>query len=128
MAETGHFGDIVFEASADAVKTWDRLRRSRQARFASHDVAQGKARLEFTGVELQEINLEVRLDARFVNPAREARALDDALEAGEPRPLVLGGTPLGKYVLRDVSERVERTDGQGRIMVSVLKLRFKEYN
>lgn len=128
MAETGHFGDIVFQVSADVVKTWDKLRRSRKASFAEHEVAEGKARLEFTGVGLEEIDFEVRLDARFVNPAKEAKALDEALQAGEPRPLVLGGRPLGKYVLQDVSERAQRTDGQGRIMVSTVKLRLREYN
>lgn len=128
MAETGSFGDIVFQASADTVKTWDKLRRSRKASYAAHEVAEGKARLEFTGIDLQDVDLEVRLDARFANPAREAEALLDVQAAGEPRPLILGGTPLGKYVLQDVTERVERTDGKGRTLTSRVKLRFREYN
>jgi len=118
----------VFEASADQLKTWDGLRRKDSASYASHEVAEGKAKLEFTGTDLQKLDLEVRLDARFINPAQEAKALREALDAGEPRTLVLGGSPLGRYVLEQVSEQVRNTDGQGRILVSRLQLRFKEYN
>lgn len=128
MAETGSFGGITFQASAEQLKTWSGLRRKNAANYASHEVAEKKAKLEFTGVDLQQIDLDVRLDARFASPAQESQSLRDALDAGEPKPLVLGGSPLGRYVLEQITERVRYTDAQGRILVSELQLRFREYN
>ena len=128
MAQTGSFGDIIFEVSANLVKTWGNLRSRKKAQYAVHELALGKAKLEFTGVELQEIDFEVRLDARWVNPDRESKNLHEALEDAEPRILMLGSKPLGEYVLRDITEQGVRTDYMGRTMVSRLNLKFKEYN
>jgi phage protein U len=128
MAQTGSFGNIVFEASADRIKTWDRFKRQHKANFATHDVAEGKQKLEYTGFELRPIDLQVRLDARYINPRQEIEALSEILESGEPQVLILGGKPYGEHVLEDFSETWTHTDGQGRVLVARITLKLKEYN
>jgi len=128
MAQTGFFGDIIFEVSADLVKTWESLRSKRKAVYASHELAGGKSKLEFTGVELNELSFNVRLDARWVSPREESDKIQAALEDGEPRVLAIGGKPLGEYVLQDITEQTKYTDSQGRALASRLTLNFKEYN
>lgn len=128
MAQTGSFGDIIFEVSAELVKTWENLSSKRKASFATHELAGGRAKLEFTGLELQDLNFDVRLDARSVSPYRESNKLQAALEDGEPRVLILGGRPRGEFVLQDITEQETHADAHGRTMISRLKLKFKEYN
>jgi len=128
MAQTGSFGDIVFEVSAESVKTWDSVKRRHMASFAAHDVAEGRQRLEFTGIELGSIDLQVRLDARYVSPRHEIEALANTMGSGEPQVLVLGGKPYGEYVLEGMTETWTHTDGQGRVMIARLTLKFREYN
>lgn len=128
MAQTGALGDITFEVSDEAVKTWSGLKRKLKARYTAHEVANEKAKLEFLGVDLQEIGFRVRLDAAFTFPDKELAVLEEVLRAGEPQPLVLGGRIFGEFVLQDFSENVVYTDNAGRTTVVYVDLKMTEHN
>jgi phage protein U len=128
MAQTGSFGPVFFEVSAEKIKTWDNFRRRHTTAFAVHAVAHDKEKLEFTGHKLETVNMNIRLDAQWVNPDRETTALYELKMAAEPQVLVIGTRPLGEYVIESLTERRSRTDADGRTLVSVLSLQFKEYN
>ncbi|MCF7936833.1 MAG: phage tail protein [Synergistales bacterium] len=128
MAQTGSFGPIFFEVSASRIKTWDNYRRRHVSTFAEHAVAEGKEKLEFTGHKLETVSFNIRLDASWVNPEKEIAALYDLKLTGEPQVLVIGTRPLGEYVLTTITERKTRTDADGRALVAIASLEFKEYN
>jgi len=128
MARTGSFGDINFEVSEDTVRTWSGLQRKLKARYATHEVAGDKAKLEFLGVDLQEIKFRIRLDARWLSPEKELAGLEELLRSGQPQPLVLGGRVFGEFVLQDFTEAVVYTDEAGRTAVARVDLNVTEHN
>lgn len=126
--ETGSFGGIVFEVSSDHIKTWDGFSRSMKAGFAVHEVAAGKPKLEATGMDLARIGFSVRLDVQFCKVLDEIESMAVVLTAQEPQVLVIGGRPLGRYVLTEIDEKRRHTDGAGRVLVAGLDLKFQEWN
>lgn len=124
----GSYGTVVFEASADRVRTWQAASRQGRARWARHDVLGRKPLLEFTGLDLEQVELAIRLDASLgVNPAQELRSLRDLRDAGEPSALTLGGAVLGRYALESVSETWRNTDAAGRLILAEATLSLVEY-
>jgi phage protein U len=128
MAQTGSFGEFIFEVSSEKVKTWRDLRRRRKAKYSSHDVTDAKQRLQFHGLELDTAELSVNLDSWFLDPRAEIRQLDGILESGEAYPLILGDIVEGNFVLEEYSEERKHTDGQGRIRWTEVSLRLREHN
>lgn len=129
MAHTGSFGEIVFESSSEQVKTWSAFRREHSASFVQHEVAEGKARLEFTGIGLKLLNMEVQLNSVLgADPEADLLELQELMQEGEPRVLVIGDRPQGEYVLENMTEERLRTDGRGRTMLARVQLSFREYN
>lgn len=124
----GTYGTITFEASADKIRTWDQFGRKGKARFAQHDVLDKKPRLQFTGLDLEEIGLSIRLDiALGVNPLAEINSLREMRDNGEEQSLMINGRPLGKFVLEDISEDWSQTDSAGRLLAAEVSLKLKEY-
>jgi len=124
----GTFGNIVFESSSEKVRTFDGFTRTGKARFSEHEVVDGKARLQHLGTSLDEIAFNIRLDmALGVNPETEINALRDIRNAGEEQRLIIGGKPLGKFVLEEVTENWRRLDGKGVLLVAEVALKLKEY-
>lgn len=130
MAQTGSFGDIVFEASADLVRTWNGWRGQHAAKWAQHDIAapQEKPRLEATGIDLSRLDLDVRLAAHLgVDPEEELEAMLQVLQDQEPQVLSVGGKVFGEYVLENVQEQRTHYDGRGRPLVIRVKIRLQEH-
>ncbi|MFW5988623.1 MAG: phage tail protein [Desulfosudaceae bacterium] len=128
MAQTGSFGDISFEASADRIRTWNGWQGKYQARFAEHDVIDGKTKLEATGTDLARIDIDIRLNAAMgVNPEKEVESLLETMNEQEPRVLTMGGKVFGEYVLEDISEQRTHFDARGRALIIRVKLRLREY-
>lgn len=128
MADVGFFGDIDFKVSSSHILTWKTLSRHRRARFRPHDVDSGKQRLQFIGLDLDNVELTIVLDARYVDPEAQLATLDKMLEAHEARVLLFGYEPLGKYVLEGYREQRKHTDGDGGILWTEVSLQLKEYN
>ena len=129
MSQTGSFGDIVFDVSSGHVRTWSGFRREHSVNFARHEVAQNKARLEFTGISLKQLDFEVQLSAALgSDPEADIQALQEIIYTGEPQVLVIGGRPQGEYVLESITEERLRTDGRGRTILARVNLAFTEYH
>ena len=116
-------------ASADMIRTFGEVKRSAKARFAVHDVVEGKPVLQHVGRDLDEVSFAVRLDAGAgVDPELEIETLRAMLDTGEPQRLILGGIPRGKFVLESLDETRRHTDGRGRLLLAEVGLKLKEYN
>ncbi len=126
--KVGSFGDVVFEASAELVRTPESVTRTRKARYAEHKVLGAKPRLEFLAPELAALSMKIRLHAACgVDPVREADRLAALCEEGKAERLMLSGENLGTFVLESVSEVQKKAGPDGRIAFSELTLSFKEY-
>ena len=126
--QIGSFSTIIFETSAELIRTWQQMSRKGSARFAEHVVAEGKPRLEFTGPGLEEMSLSIRLDAQLgIDPETELEDMRGIRDAGKEQTLVIGGKVIGKFVLEEISEEHKRHDGSGGLLLAEVTLKLKEY-
>lgn len=124
----GSLGSIVFEVSADRVLTWNTASRTGRARWAKHERLGRKPLTEFTGADLEQFELAIRLDAVLgVNPSTQLDALRDIRDEGEPKILTLGGAVQGYFALENLSETWRNTDGRGRLVLVDVSLSLTEY-
>lgn len=124
----GTFGEVVFEASAERVRTWQSFQRANSARVTAHEVLEEKPRLEFLGPGLDEITLQVRLDVSFgIDPSTEIDILRDVRDKGAAKLLVIGGKNIGRFALESIEEEWRTIDHAGRLIQAVVTLKLKEY-
>lgn len=124
----GTFGPVTFTSSSTAVRTFSDFRRSRSYRFAKHDVLSGKPKLERIAQDLDSVSFNMRFDiAHGVDPKAELATLDAVFSTGEAHNLMVGGTPLGMFVIEKVDEDWRRLDGRGLLMVASVNLQLTEY-
>lgn len=123
----GSFGHIVFETSADRIRSWSKFGRTGKVRFAEHAVHGEKPVLEYIGPGLEEIALQVRFDASLgVNPAKEIAALRALRDTGTAQQLIIGRDPLGRFAIESLEEDWQRVDNQGLLLVACVSLTLKE--
>lgn len=126
----GSLGEIVFEVSQLRVLNFDDYTRKTAAKYASHEVIGRPPVLEFTGRELEEISLTIKLIRTLgVSPEEEIFKLRDMCQRGEPNFLILGGTVYGEneFVITDIDEDVKHWIGEVKVLSGELKIKLKEY-
>lgn len=121
-------GSVVFEASADLVRTFGDASHKTSARWETHEVIGRKPVQEFIGPALRTLGFSIRLDAGLgIDPESEAAALRDSVESGEVLSFVLGGRPVGDWVAKELSETWRHVTADGRVQVIVVELSLEEY-
>lgn len=126
----GSFGDVVFEVSADRIRTFRDFQIQRSAKYSEHAIHGRKGLLEFSGLSASTASLNIRLDAGLgVNPKEELTALHDILNNHEALPFILDGEPQGDglWVLESLSESYEIVDNKGAVIAVEVSLKLKEY-
>lgn len=119
---------MVFEASADLVRTFSDLQQKSTARYAEHEVIGKKPVLEFLGPGLEEISFKVQLLSSLgVDPDKEIKALQEMRDAGEVGQLIFGETKIGKFVITDLSASEGPRDKQGAPTWIEAEINIKEY-
>lgn len=128
MGQVGALGEVVFEVSADMVRTWESLKRDGEARWAEHEVLDLKQRLQFVGLDLETVDLSIKLVAPWCEPLNELKKLRELRDSGKHHKLVIGQSLFGNYVVKRLSEDWTRTDGGGAPLVIACSLQLQEYN
>ena len=126
----GTLGDVVFEVSAEAVKTFDSLNMQYSAKYAQHDIHGKKGLLEFTGLDPTKISLKIHFDTALgVNPKDELITLRKMLEAGKAVPFILDGEPQGwnLWVIESLSEDHKTLNNTGALVAAQVSINLKEY-
>lgn len=124
----GTLGAIVFEASADRIRTFRDASHHTAGRWAKHEVIGQPPKQEFIGRELRILSLAIKLDSSLgVDPEAEIAAIRDAAEAGTVLPLMLGGVPCGSWVCKEAQETWTRVASSGRITAMDVMLSLEEY-
>ena len=126
----GSFGEVVFEVSAEKVRTFRDFQIQRSAKYTEHAIHGRKGLLEFTGLSASTVSLNIRLDAGLgINPKEELSALHEILAKHEALPFILDGEPQGDglWVLESIGENYDIIDNQGTFIAVEVSLKLKEY-
>lgn len=116
-------GTIKFEG----IKGFEAFARKREANYAQHALIENKPRLERVGTKLTEVNLTINLHTAFCTPEEELDKLDTARQNGEVLSLVIGtGEVYGNFVITNIGETVNKTDGNGAFVGLQLEVNLLE--
>ena len=125
----GAFGDVVFEASSLKIETVKDVKRSVKAKYATHDIVGHKSRLEFVGLEPDEITFSMQLNRDLgVNVDMEIKKLLTMLRAGEANYLILGNRAVGQgqWVLTSLTIDHKYADREGNPLYAEVDVTLKE--
>lgn len=121
---------MVFEVSADKIRTFDGFTRESSDRWAAHEVVGQKPLSEFVGPGLDRISFSMRLEAQHgINPRVEMDKLLAMSRSGEVAALIVGGKPLGvdKWKITGLTQKWNTVDNRGNLLVAVLDVILEEY-
>jgi len=128
MATIGTLGGIVFSVSTNQVKTFDSLKRSGSAKYASHNRHLKDTLLEFTGNDPDKITFSMNLSVFLgANPQSEIAALRAAERAGRIMHLVIGRQSYGNWVINSLSEDYDRVDNKGNVLIANVNVSLTAY-
>ncbi|WGV57782.1 phage tail protein [Brevibacillus brevis] len=130
MAVIGSFGDLIFEVSADKIRTFDEFSRAASGRWTAHEIIGRKPISEFAGPALDTVSFKMRFDVRFgLNPKTEMDRLLALCREGRAETLIIGGTAIGiyKWVITSVKQGWKHFDGAGRVLIGEVDVTMEEY-
>ncbi len=119
----GSLGEIVFQTT----ETPDELVKTIENRFSETSVITGKPRLQYGGRGLDEISLKISYHAAWCVPATEVKKLE-AMADENAYLLVIGGQPVGEFVVIRLKQTLKRTTSDGKILSILVELNLKEMN
>lgn len=97
--------------------------------WSEHALIKGKSQLEYSGDELDEINLDIILHSQLVNTELQLTKLKEAKAKHKPLPFVLGdGFHKGYFVIVSIDTNHTRTTIGGTAQVATIQLLLKEYS
>jgi phage protein U len=117
-------GNTVFQN----LKSFDGYSKKGSAIFAQHNLLDGKPRLQFTGLGLDELSMTIHFHATFCNPADELNKLKTSRDTAEVLGLLYGnGDVGGNYVITELTDVIEQADPQGNLFSINVSISLKEY-
>lgn len=128
--QIGCLGDIVFQVSADTVRTISDMTWSGSANYSTHSRHLTDALVEFTGLAPDAISFDVTLSAYWgVSPMADIVKIWDYERSGRALPLVLGSKAYGKYrwVINSHKIKMQTFDGHGNLTSATVSLSLTEY-
>ena len=128
----GTFGDIVFEASTQRIRTFDEYERQGEGRWAEHEVFGAKPRSQFLGAGLETITFIMRFYHTFgVDIESELERLRQWRDEGRVERFILGGRPQGfknaRWSILKLEEEVKFWDNNGMLLGVEATVTLKEY-
>lgn len=128
MATIGSLGGVVFSVSTNLVKTFDKLKKSGSARFASHNRHLKDTLLEFTGNDPDKITFSMTLSVFLgVDPQKELSTLEAAMKAGKIMHFVIGRESYGNWVITNITTEYERIGKSGNVLSARVSVTLTAY-
>ena len=122
-----NFGEYI---GSPKVLTFKNFERKTQARLATHDLIVQQSMIEFLGVDVEKITLDIQLlMALGVDVAAETEKIRDYLKEGYADFLIVGSEIVGscQWIISDLREKKVVVDGYGRTTVAELAVEFSSY-
>lgn len=126
----GVFGPIKFRVSDNKILTFNDLSISRGMKLAEHDVPWYKGRLEVTGENLDEVTMDIILNASFgVRPRRQAEIIRQLMHQKVAHYLVIGGVSVmdRRCIIIKMGENWKYILNGGEVPDITIPVTFKEY-
>ena len=127
----GSLGEIVFEVSAEKIRTIDNVKRKGSARWAVHEVVGKKPVREFIGPGLESYSFTIQFSVSLgLNPSEELQKLRDLRDEGKTIEFVLGGSPVSAnslWTVDDITETHRRHDAKGNLLFAEVEVSLTEY-
>lgn len=127
MSRIGTLGTVVFETSDALVRNFQELEDRRHSRYATHDVLKLEQKLQFLGLSLAEISLQMNFHHRFCEPEEELSALRKLLSGYIRSILMIGNTYFGIFVVEEVRSVWRQVTNEGKLLTASANVRLKEY-
>lgn len=125
--QIGSLGPVVFQTSQSYVRNFQELEERRRARYATHDVLNLEQKLQFLGLDLAEVSLQMHFHHRFCRPRQELETLAGLLAGHAAHSLVIGGRPLGEFVVEEIGSVWRHLSARGELLFARVDVRLKEY-
>ena len=128
--EIGKLGDIVFEASDEAVQTLNNMAWSGSVNYTTHKRHLTHAKTEYTGMNPDQITFDMTLSAYLgVNPQTAINKIWKYERDGELLPLAVGHKGYGKYrwTITKHSIKLKYFDAEGDMTHAVVSISLQEY-
>lgn len=126
----GAWGDLIFEASFDKIRTFDEFSRNESGRWAKHDLYMQKPKSEFLGPDLGDISFKMTFNVMHgVNPIAELDKLIRYVRSGQVHTLVINKKRygMGKYKIKSVSQQMTHFDKSGAVLLGTASVTMEEY-
>ena len=127
---TGSLGDVAFTVSRDLVRTLDKFQWSGSARYGVHQRHAGNALTEFTGLDPDQISLDLTFSAELgTNPMEEIWRLFRYERNGTTLPLTLGEHAYGRFrwTILSHTTKAQHFDKEGNLYHAVVSVKLQEY-
>lgn len=125
---TAKFGSKSFEVSSNKIYTPDGISISEELDLEETAVSGAKPTVKVKGIKLQDLDFDVRLDARFVDVKNEISYWKKILLAKTAQAFSLGNYSIGKFLLTKVGIKSIAIGKNGVYLSATISLSFKEYN
>ena len=118
MAVIGALGKLSFKVSEAQVRTFSNFQWSGAARYGTHQRHGGNALTEFTGLDADQISLDLTFNAQLgTSPISEIWQLWNWQRKGTTLPLTIGSHAYGRYrwTIVSLAIKAEYWDKYGEI-------------
>lgn len=120
--------NIVFEVSADYVKTFNNFKRDIEAKTTEHSLVNVPDKVQFLGRGLYKISFDMSFRIEMgLNPQKAIDQLHDALINGEVHPLRIGNKTFGNFIIKSLSDSYDLIDGRGNVFGAFVNVNMQEY-
>ena len=125
----GRYGTLKFVCSSNTVRTFSGLSRSRDIRYAQHDVIGKMPMLEFVGYGLFKAQFTMRFDLSLgVSPIASLTRLHAMMDNRMYKWLEIGGEFMGRYVIEGIEETHKHYAGDGTLIVAEVTVNLIEWS
>lgn len=126
----GSLGDITFYVTSIKVLTFSGLSHTVGACYTTHKRIGQDPLLEFTGVDVEKLTLNIRLMvSNGVNPLTESERFCEHCRKGTILRFLLGKKQVGKHkwVITSISNKMEHIDNKGLVHMVDMSLTLQSY-
>lgn len=129
MALIGALGDITFQVSRRAIKTFDNMKWDSGTSYSTHQIHLQPPKLEYVGIEADTISFTMNFNIFYgINPVKEINALERARLQGKVMRLVIGNKIYGKkWVITKTSKDLEKFDNKGNLLSTKINISLMAY-
>lgn len=107
---------------------FSQLNDTQETMYARHQLIESKARLQYTGEELQEFDMTIQFHVAFCNPEVEFDKLNTYRINKEVCPLIYGnGFYENDFVITKIERTVNQTDDSGNYVCIEVNVTLLEY-